>query len=278
MFFITETDLNIKKGNDFVFKRIINDVNLGKFNEVLQSENWNNVFSAKDPNVAYNEFLKVFILHYDTYFPKKKIQIKSKNLASPWITKGIVKSSKRKQKLYEKYLKRKTPQNDLIYKNYKRLFETIKLKSKTNYFNERLLKYQNNVKKTWDVIKEVIVSTKSNSHNLPKRLIVNNVEITGKKLIAENFNKYFVNVGPKLAASIPLSNKSFKSFLSGSYDVLNESPLTDEELKCAFLTLKPNKSPGFDDISSDVVKFVFDALVGPIRHIFDISLKKRDFP
>ena len=91
-------------------------------------------------------------------------------------------------------------------------------------------------------------------------------------------NKYFVNVGPKLAASIPLSNKSFKSFLSGRYKVLNESPLTDEELKCAFSTLKSNKSPGFDDISSDVVKFVFDSIVGPIRYIFDISLKKGIFP
>ena len=38
----------------------------------------------------------------------KKIKLKSKNLASPWITRGIIKSSKRKQKLYEKYLKRKT--------------------------------------------------------------------------------------------------------------------------------------------------------------------------
>ena len=59
---------------------------------------------------------------------------------------------------------------------------------------------------------------------------------------------------------------------------MDECSLTDEELKCAFEAFKPNKSPGFDDISSDVVKFVFDALVQPIKHIFDLSLTTGIFP
>ena len=52
----------------------------------------------------------------------------------------------------------------------------------------------------------------------------------------------------------------------------------DEEIKIAFSTLRSNKSPGFDDISSDVIKFAFDAIIEPIRHIFDISLTKGVFP
>ena len=35
-----------------------------------------------------------------------KVRIKTKSLHSPWITKGIANSSKWKQKLYEKYMKR----------------------------------------------------------------------------------------------------------------------------------------------------------------------------
>ena len=41
-------------------------------------------------------------------FPKVKVRIKSKSPHSPWITKRIAKSSKRKQKLYEKYLKKES--------------------------------------------------------------------------------------------------------------------------------------------------------------------------
>ena len=54
--------------------------------------------------------------------------------------------------------------------------------------------------------------------------------------------------------------------------------LKDEEIKIVFSTLKSNKSPGFDDISSVVIKFAFDALIEPIRHIFDLSLTKGVFP
>ena len=278
MFLVTDTDVNKTERSGFVFKREINDDNLKKFNEKLLSVNWTSVLENMDPNAAYNDFLKTFLLHYNTFFPMKKIKLKSKNLASPWITRGIIKSSKRKQKLYEKYLKRKTPRNEGIYKDYKRLFESIKHRSKRNYFSERLHKYHNNVKKTWDIIKEVIGSSKSSSHTLPSRLIVNDIEITEKKKIAEQFNKYFVNVGPNLASSIPRSNIKVESFLSGNYPTLNENPLTVNELKDAFSKLKSNKSPGFDDISSDVVKFVIDALIVPTKHIFDLSLKKGVFP
>ena len=36
---------------------------------------------------------------YDVAFPETKIEIKTKNLLSPWLRKGLRKSSKRKQKL-----------------------------------------------------------------------------------------------------------------------------------------------------------------------------------
>ena len=44
---------------------------------------------------------------------------------NPWVIKEIVKSSKKKQSLYEKYLKKRTPENEKSCKNYKNLFESI---------------------------------------------------------------------------------------------------------------------------------------------------------
>ena len=38
-------------------------------------------------------------LIYDIYFPKVFVRLKTKHIQSPWITKEIAKSSKRKQKL-----------------------------------------------------------------------------------------------------------------------------------------------------------------------------------
>ena len=63
--------------------------------------------SFQNPDDAYKAFLKQFSTLYDEYFPEKKMKLKNKDLQSPWITKGIRRSSKRKQRLYEKFLKTK---------------------------------------------------------------------------------------------------------------------------------------------------------------------------
>ena len=66
---------------------------------------------------------------YEIAFPKIKIKVNSKTRFSQWITRIILKSSKRKQKLYEKFLKNKNKEN---YKTFALLFESIKQKSKKN--------------------------------------------------------------------------------------------------------------------------------------------------
>ena len=99
------------------------------------------------PNNAYNEFLRIFLGLYNEAFPKQKIKIKRKSFNSPWMTKGLVKSSKKKQRLYEKYLKNRNPVNELNYKQYKTFFKSLKNKSKKNYYSGLIDSYKYNIKK-----------------------------------------------------------------------------------------------------------------------------------
>ena len=114
-----------------------------------------------------------------------------------------LKSSKRKQKLYEKHLKKRTPQNESIYKAYKSLFKSVKKKSKKIYYIRRLENYQNDIKKSQDVIKEIIGGAKSTKGRFPKKMIIEGQEIIDQGKIANCFNKVFVDIDPKLASMIP---------------------------------------------------------------------------
>ena len=58
----------------------------------------------------------------------------------------ILKSSKRKQKLYEQFLKNRNFANIENYKTFTRLFELIKQKSRNNYYHNLLITYENNMK------------------------------------------------------------------------------------------------------------------------------------
>ena len=92
------------------------------------------------------------------------------------------------------------------------------------------------------------------------------------------FNKFFTKIGLKLASSISTSSKDFKQFMDVSETVLQEYTLQDEELEEAFNSLKSNKSPGFDNISSSVVNFYISAIFNPLKHMFNLSLRTGIFP
>ena len=144
------------------------------------------------------------------------VTVKSKTLKNPWITKGILESSKIKQRVYDRFLKSKIYEHEISYKNYCKLFESIKQRAKSQYYSKMILYYKGNIKKTWQIRKEVIGKGKLVSNSLPKHLILNNRSIFDQKTIANSFNEYFVNVGPKLACEIPQSQRPFEMCLTES--------------------------------------------------------------
>ena len=66
------------------------------FKTTFNSPDWDLLTRTSSTNDSYNIFLERFIKIYDQAFPERKIELKQKNLSSPWILKGLKKSSKRK--------------------------------------------------------------------------------------------------------------------------------------------------------------------------------------
>ena len=167
----------------------------------------------QNPRDAYTYFLEQFLTLYDKFFPLKKIKKKAKDLQSPWITNCIKKSSKRKQSLYNRFLKNKNEGNETEYKNHKKLLEAIKKCSKNNHFFKLILTFKNNIKKTWENVKDSNSKGKCNNQNFSKKVIVDNIAITDETQIAEIFNKFFTKIGPKLAKEIETSTIKFDDYL-----------------------------------------------------------------
>ena len=146
-----KTDLEGKSNNEYILRRDIGESNVEKFKELMNTVDWNLI--TLNPNDSYSIFIENYIKIYDQAFPLQKIKIKGKSLVSPWITKGIRKSSRKKQHLYEKFLKHKATKTLQNYKNYKNLFENIKKSSKKHYYQSKLEKCKNNIKITWKTMK-----------------------------------------------------------------------------------------------------------------------------
>ena len=76
------------------------------YNFVLKNIKQDRILPVNSPDKAYETFHFSFSELHDTAFPKRKIKIKTQHLQSLCITKGLQNSSKRKQRLSEKFLKK----------------------------------------------------------------------------------------------------------------------------------------------------------------------------
>ena len=103
----------------------------------------------------------------------------------------------------------------------------------------------------------------------PKKGTLKNKEITGQKTIAGKFNEFYVSVGPNLASKIP-QNNDYKSYLPDITTLFDEQDLTEQELKEAVASLKPNKSPGCDSIHVNVIKAIYEELKRPLLYFWSI--------
>ena len=62
----------------------------------------------------------------------------------------------------------------------------------------RFEKHKNNIKKTWSIIKEIINET-TMTEQFPNSFKIDGTTVTDKTDIANQFNLFFTNIGPKLA-------------------------------------------------------------------------------
>ena len=96
-------------------------------------------------------------------------------------------------------------------------------------------------------MKELIGKMTLKSSNLPRKITVNKVDLFDQTKIAHEFNSFFTNIGKNLASKIPNASTPFEYFVNKSDFVMETKPLSMNELKEDFYSLKSNKSPGYDD-------------------------------
>ena len=90
---------------------------------------------------------------------------------------------------------------------------TILRSVEKDYYALQLARYKGDIKSTWNVINSIICKQrkdqpKVSGFNLNGKIIKDN------KSIANEFNNYFINIGPKLANNItPPQNRHFSDYM-----------------------------------------------------------------
>jgi hypothetical protein len=231
-----------------------------------------------DPNNNFDIMSKELKQKRDIHFPTKFEKFnKHKHKGNKWITHGIIKSIEYRDALHLK-LKRCVSSNS----NYDTLKHNISVyncilkktirEARMSYYYTAFEKYKFDIKSTWKTIGEVLSRRRGKSSI--DEIIINDELITDKSAIANEFNKFFVNIGAKLASLIDCKDKkSFKSYLKNVINSRFHFELIDEaHVLKVIQSLKSKTSYGYDGISTCLLKKIAHILVHPLTLIINQSL------
>ena len=143
-----------------------------------------------------------------------------------------------------------------------------------NFYKNEFLKYKNDPKNTWKLIKSALNKSRKTQDIILKS---DDKIITNTNSICDKFNEFFnsnytENLDPNL-------NLDFKSFMGpSSIDSFFLLETNHTEILNTVNKLKNSKSSGTDNISNSLLKNLVLSILNPLNHLINLSLKNGQFP
>ena len=245
--------------------------------------------SSKDPTKMYEILNSELQKAKKISFPVKLVRFcKYKHKLAGWMTNGILKSLKYKDDLYKAMLKSKNLANSTRYETlqinfntYNKILKRSIIEAKKNYYFRHFELYRNNMKQTWKTINEGL-NRKSKESFSPKELLINNVLVTDKNILANHMNEYFANIAAKSMpqnTTLAVHNVSFKDYLnSANQCTFCFQKVTSDNILILINNLKASNTTGLDDISNKMLKVAKNELCEPLTFIINGMIESGEFP
>ena len=149
--------------------RSFKNFNHDEFKRELININWESLFLNKDAEICFNSFFNKVEDILNLMAPIKNLSKKEIKLQEkPWITSGLLKSMKSRDKLHKAFVKEVDPiKKTTIFNKYKTkrnmILKLLRV-SKDKYYEQLFLENKNNLKETWKNIRKIVnINKKSNT-------------------------------------------------------------------------------------------------------------------
>ena len=247
--------------------------NINTFKNILNDIDFTHISSINCPNEAYDKFMETYCAAHDVAFPlRKHISPRKFQKHSAWITKGLVQSSIRKNKLLKTKIKFPTDENIATYKTYCNIYHKLLRKSKASYFDDQLNAAKCDMKKTWSILRTAM--NKGNSHMpIPSYFNIHGTKIVDKTKIVNSFNTYFANIGTTTHLAVPETDILPENYMGPNHEhSMFLDPVTPFDIINITNKLKNKTSQGHDNISCKILKTSIHYILIPLTHIINKSL------
>lgn len=257
-------------------KRSFNDNSIYNFQSDIQNENWPELYSMNDVNLAFDYFINIFLFYFNKHFPKRKYYVNNtKN--KKWVDNQVKISSIKLKDLH--VLKNVYPELKSVYKKEKKKHNMLVKSTKKIYYQNKINNSDNPAKSAWNIVSEMSNKTKQ-KHNI---IIQENDQIINNQTeVANAFNIFFKNAPLDIINKIPDRDNKNTQFSNNIIDQQNTiflQPYSEPEI-CNVINnkLKNKHSSGHDDVPSFLIKKVMKEILKPLVFIVNLSFSVGTFP
>ena len=247
-------------------------------NDHLYHELNNFSWEQTDPNILWEQFKNIFNSVSDVHAPIKTRKVRS--TYAPWLTTDIRHEMNQRDYLKKKEVKSKSKSLFKAYKAQRNRINKLIKSAKSNYCKREIDHNKNNPKEMWKQINQVISGKGRCSKTTTITTIKNDQGnfIQDDKLIADEFNKYFTEVGAKLSNQIVNASSTFLDYLTPVNCEFHFAVISNDTILKKISKIKPNKALGLDNISGKLLKDTATVVTPFLNLIFNLSLAEGIFP
>lgn len=256
-----------------ITKRMINDDFINNFKVDLSNYRWD-LNTSNSVSDIFEIFLVTFLEIYDKNFPNKTYVIKDKYIGKPYITQGIIKSIKERNRLQRLYSKWPLTYEN-TFKRYRNKLTSVIRAAKADYYKTTLNINKGNSRKFWEIVNNIM--GKDKQIELPYSIAYEGSNIYKKEDIAEAFNDHFCNIATSLLSSHNVQH-SFKDFMPHPVPYsFYLKPTYEDEIINIVRSLKQT-SPGHDMVHIKVIKRCIEEISPILVFIINKSFSVGEFP
>ena len=272
--------------NNYIQYYDYSNTNIDSFLNELSEEFNENTTSSSNFELFIDRFNTLLDKHCKLEKPKTS---KRNNKANPWITQSLINSIKTNENLYKNWKKsfsKKQPHGDEVlhekYRLYRKHLRKLIKTAKSKFYCKKIVDNKGNRKKTWEIINQ-LRGKKQNSIN--PQFIIDNKKVTDRRVIANEFNKYFTSIASTLNKNLCTDDGIPISDLP-TYDYNNYMPIpcnstifmyhcSNEEIQVIISELENGKS---SDIPIKIIKKASCTITPLLKLYFNYFISNGTFP
>lgn len=225
--------------------------NLVALNEALDLNDWNELYSITDPDIAVDMFNLYLKELHDCFVPLKIFKPKSQN---NWFNDDIRFAILERDTAYRLWVSTRNQANHDQFKRLRNRVNHIIRLAKANYVSHTVSNS---------------ISSKDLWHRLKQLHVVSKPPPTAPTNTCDEINYFFASHFSEPSSTYP--------FPAANPHGLKFAPLSEHEIIMAIHSIKSN-AVGFDDIPLKFIKLILPHITTPLTYIFNLIISTSKFP